>query len=88
MNFFGSLYIEGSFMSMAEKHKYESETGTTRVRETSKGEIIIDSYIGNVQDEDNHDRFSLNATTGQVFGHGYNHEDKFDTAKGNYGKKK
>ena len=31
--------------------------------------------------KDNHDRLSLNVTTGQVSGHGYGHSDSFDTSK-------
>ena len=58
------------------------------VRQTRSGDIIVDSYFGDVRDKDNHDRFPLNVTTGEVFGHSNNHEDKFDTAKGNYEKKK
>ena len=62
-------------------HENESSTGLTRVRRNSRGEIIIDSYYGDVRDKDNHDRLSLNVTTGQVSGHGYGHSDSFDTSK-------
>ena len=69
-------------------HTFKSDTGSSVVRQTRSGDIIVDSYFGNVRDKDNHDRFSLNVTTGEVFGHSNNHKDKFDTSKGNYGKKK
>lgn len=62
-------------------HEHKSDTGVSRVRRTSNGEIVIDSYFGDVKDKDNHDRFTLNVTRGTVSGHGINHEGKFDTSK-------
>ena len=64
-----------------ELHVSKTSTGTVRVRETSSGDIVIDSYFGDVRSKADHDRFTLNATTGQISGHGYNHQDKFDTSK-------
>ena len=34
----------------------------------------IDSYFGDVRDTDNHDRFTTNVDTGEITGHGFNHE--------------
>ena len=65
-----------------EIYKRESESGTVRVRKTSNGEIIIDSYFGNVRDSKNHDRLSLNVTTGVVSGHDFDHKDPFSSDKG------
>lgn len=62
-------------------HEYESNSGTVRVTQDTKGNIKIDSYFGDVRDPENHDRVSLNTTTGQFSGHGFNHEDKFDNNK-------
>ena len=58
-----------------------SKTGMTRVRKTVNGEIVIDSYFGDVSKKDDHDRFTLNITTGEISGHGYGHQDKFDSSK-------
>ena len=63
-----------------ELHRFDSDTGTSKVRLTTRGEIVIDSYMGELNGE--HDRFTLNVSTGQVSGHGYDHKDKFDTATG------
>ena len=47
------------------------------------GNVRIDSFNGDARNPDNHDRFTLNTRNGgNVSGHGYNHEDKFDTSKG------
>ena len=75
-------------MGKETKHTFKSNTGSSAVRQTRSGDIIIDSYFGDVRDKNNHDRFSLNVTTGEVFGHDKNHKNTFDTAKENYGKKK
>ena len=68
---------------MAKEVLYErkSNSGTVRLTRDSKGNVKLDSYFGNVKDKDDHDRFSLNTTTGRGSGHGFNHENKFDTAK-------
>jgi len=68
-------------MGKKELHSQTYSTGLSRVRETSRGEIHMDSYFGDVTDKDNHDRFTLNVTTGEISGHGFNHEDKFDSSK-------
>lgn len=70
-------------MKKEELHKFEGENGTTRVRRTSNGDIVIDSYMGNVKDKDNHDRLTLNVTQGTLSGHGFGHQDPFDTGKEN-----
>lgn len=70
-----------------ELHRFDSETGTTRVRRTRSGDIVIDSYFGNIEDPKNHDRLSLNVTRGTLSGHGPNHSNHFDTGKDNNKKK-
>ena len=62
-------------------HEFQSKTGLTRVSQDTKGNIKIDSYFGDVRDPQNHDRVSLNATTGRFSGHGFDHKDKFDSNK-------
>ncbi len=64
-------------------HKFEGELGTTRVRRTVNGDIVIDSYFGDVKDPENHDRLSVNVTQGTVAGHGFGHQEPFDTSKDN-----
>ncbi len=64
-----------------ELHRFESETGVTRVRQTRSGDIVIDSYFGDVKDKNNHDRLSLNVTQGTLSGHDYGQTNKFDTGK-------
>lgn len=66
-----------------ELHRFDNKTETTKVRRTSSGDIVIDSYFGNVEDPENHDRLSLNVTKGTLSGHGPNHSDRFDTGKDN-----
>jgi len=68
-------------------HTFTSDTGTARVRQTRSGDIVIDSYFGDVKDPNNHDRLSLNVTKGTLSGHGPNHSDQFDTGKDNSKKK-
>lgn len=62
-------------------HESNFNTGMSRVRQTSNGDIVIDSYFGDVRKENDHDRYSLNITRGEVSGHDMNHEGKFDTSK-------
>lgn len=62
-------------------HEKTTDTGTVRVTQDSKGNIKIDSYFGDVRDKKNHDRVSLNVTTGRFSGHGFDHKDKFDSNK-------
>lgn len=70
-------------MKKEELHRFDSPTGTTKVRLTKQGDIVIDSYMGNIEDRDNHDRLSLNVTKGTLSGHGFGHKDSFDTSKDN-----
>ena len=70
-------------MKKEELHRFDSPTGTTKVRKTRRGDIVIDSYMGDITDNTNHDRVSLNVTKGTLSGHGYGHNDNFDTSKNN-----
>ena len=67
---------------------FEDESGTTKVRKTANGDIVIDSYMGNVRDPDNHDRLSLNVTKRTLSGHDFEHKGFFDTSKNNASSKK
>ena len=40
-------------------HESRTKTGLTRIVKDSKGNIRIDSYMGNERDSKNHDRRSL-----------------------------
>lgn len=60
---------------------FYSKTGLTRVVKDSKGNVRIDSYFCDVRGPENHDRRSLNTSTGRFSGHRYNHKDKFDSDK-------
>lgn len=71
-----------------ELHKFEGENGTTRVRRTSGGDIVIDSYMGDVKNKDGHDRLTLNVTQGTLSGHDFGHQNPFDTGKTNSSSKK
>jgi len=63
-------------------HENTTDKGTTKVYQDKDGNVKVDSYNGNVRDRDDHDRFTLNTRNGgNVSGHGFNHEDKFDTSK-------
>ncbi len=64
-----------------EIYKRESESETVRVRKTSNGDIVIDSYFGDVRDPKNHDRLTLNVTTGEISGHDFDHKDSFSSEK-------
>lgn len=66
-----------------ELHKFEGKNGITRVRRTSKGELVIDSYMGDVKDKEGHDRLTLNVTQGTLSGHDFGHQKPFDTSKDN-----
>ena len=63
-------------------HESNGDGGTTKIYQDSEGNVRIDSFNGDVRDPDNHDRFTLNTRDGgNISGHGYNHEDKFDSSK-------
>ena len=62
-------------------HESRTDTGLTRVVEDSKGNIRIDSFFGDERNPEEHDRRSLNTSTGRFSGHGYDHKDKFDSDK-------
>lgn len=40
-------------MGKEELHKFDGENGTTRVRRTSRGDVVIDVYMGDVKDKNN-----------------------------------
>ena len=64
-------------------HESKGESGSSKIYQDSKGHVRIDSYNGDVRDPNKHDRFTLNTRNGgNVSGHDYNHEGKFDTSKG------
>lgn len=64
-------------------HEDKGKYGSSKVYQNEKGDVRIDSYNGNVRDKDNHDRVTLKTSNGgQLSGHGYNHENKFDTQTG------
>ena len=64
-------------------HESKGPQGTSKIYQDSEGNVRIDSFNGDVRNPDNHDRFTLNTRNGgNVSGHGYNHEDKFDISKG------
>ena len=75
-------------MGKEELHKFDGENGTTRVRRTSRGDVVIDVYMGDVKDKDNHDRLSLNVTKGTLSGHDFGHQNPFDTSKNNTASKR
>lgn len=65
-------------------YENESDSGLTRVSQDSEGNVKIDSYYGNVKDGNDHDRFTVDTTNdGRITGHGFDHEDKFDSDKDN-----
>lgn len=69
-------------------HEDKGTNGTTKVFQDSNGNVRVDSYMGDVRNPSEHDRFTLNTRNGgSVSGHGFNHEDKFDSAKDNSRKK-
>lgn len=64
-------------------HESKGPGGSSKIYQDSEVNVRIDSFNGDVRDPDNHDRFTLNTRNGgNVSGHGYNHEGKFDTSKG------
>jgi hypothetical protein len=65
------------------KFENTTESGTTRVRETKDGRVFLDSYWGDVKDKDNHDRFTVEISSGdgKPSGHGFNHEPWDDKEK-------
>ncbi len=52
----------------------ETYSGTVRYKMEDGVLHQIDSYFGDVRDTDNHDRFTTNVDTGEITGHGFNHE--------------
>ena len=65
-------------------HESKSDTGTARVFQDDKGNVRIDSYMGDVRDKDDHDRLTLNTKDGgNISGHGFNHSQPFDTSRDN-----
>ncbi len=58
-------------------HEYRDKNNDlVRVRESSSGEVYIDSYTGNERDPENHARDSIKISSGdgKITGHGINHE--------------
>ena len=70
-------------MKKEELHVFEGQNGTTKVRRTAQGDLVIDSYMGDVRDPNNHDRLSLNVTQGTLSGHDFEHKGFFNTGKDN-----
>ena len=65
-------------------HENSDHYGTTKIYQDSDGNVRIDSFNGDVRDPEKHDRFSLNTSKGgSISGHGYGHNDKFDSSKSN-----
>lgn len=57
-------------------HEYRDKNGDlVRVRESSTGEVYIDSYTGNERDPENHERDTVKISSGdgKPTGHGTNH---------------
>ena len=52
----------------------ETPTGTVRYKMENGVVRQVDSQFGDVRDSDNHDRFTTKLDTGEISGHGYNHE--------------
>ena len=62
-------------------HESKGESGSSKIYQDSKGDVRIDSFNGDVKNPEGHDRFTLNTRDGgNVSGHGYGHEDKFDSS--------
>lgn len=62
-------------------HESKGKEGRSKIYQDSKGNVRIDSFNGDVRSPENHDRVTLNTRNGgNLSGHGYNHEDKFDTS--------
>lgn len=58
-------------------HEYRDKNGNlVRVRESSSGEVYIDSYGGNERDPDNHSRLTtkISSGDGKPSGHETNHK--------------
>ena len=71
-------------MSWKLVHVDNGENGTTKVYQNENGDVRIDSFMGDVTDSNNHDRFTLNTSNGgSISGHDFNHENKFDSSKEN-----
>lgn len=63
-------------------HESKGPSGSSKIYQDTNGNVRIDSFNGNVKDPVNHDRLTLNDRNGgSLFGHGYDHQDKFDTSK-------
>lgn len=55
----------------------------SRIYQDEEGNVRIDSFNGNVRDEVEHDRFTLNTRNGgNISGHGFGHKDPFNSEKG------
>ena len=52
----------------------ETPTGTVRYKMENGVVRQVDSYFGDVRDRVNHDRFTTDLDTGDISGHGNNHE--------------
>ena len=64
-------------------HESSSSSGTTKVYQNEKGEVRIDSFMGDVRNPKEHDRVSLKTSNGgQLFGHDFDHKNKFNTETG------
>lgn len=62
--------------------------GSSKIYQDSNGNVRIDSFNGDVRDSSNHDRFTLNTRDGgNVSGHGYNHQNKFNSSNTSKSKK-
>ena len=62
-------------------HEHESDSGFTRISQNEKGDVKIDSYIGNPRDPDNHDRLTVNTEKGNMEYHGFYHEPDVNNQK-------
>lgn len=63
-------------------HESNGTEGSSKIYQDSEGNVRIDSYNGDVRNPEEHDRFTLNTRDGgNVSGHGYGHQDKFNTSK-------
>ena len=59
----------------------QRKNGTSKVYQDSKGNVRIDSFIGDVRDSKNHYRVTLKLEMVEIYlDMEYDHEDKFDTA--------
>ena len=57
-------------------HEYrDKDNNLVRVRESSSGEVYIDSYTGNERDPENHarDTVKISSGDGKITGHGTAH---------------